>query len=132
MIAFCKTHGIAITAYSSFGPQSYVELGFKGAPGLLEHDAVTQIAKKQSKSEYPDFSLHTMFNPLNNRVLAPAQVLLRWAVQQGLAVIPKSNNHDRLLSNKDVLDWALPEEDFKALSSLNINLRVRVILLRCV
>ena len=60
-----------------------------------------------------------------SQCLAPAQILLRWAVQQGLAVIPKSNNHDRLLSNKDVLDWSLSEEDFKSLSALNINFRVR-------
>ncbi|KAH8099360.1 Aldo/keto reductase [Cristinia sonorae] len=105
LIKFCKTHGIAITAYSSFGPQSYVELGYKGtAVSLLEHDLVSQLAKKNNKT--------------------PAQVLLRWAVQQGLAVIPKSNNHDRLLANKDVLDWNLPEEDHKALSKLNINLRM--------
>ncbi|THH33459.1 hypothetical protein EUX98_g741 [Antrodiella citrinella] len=104
LINFCKTHGIAITAYSSFGPQSYVELGYKGTPGLLEHDVVNSIAKTQAKT--------------------PAQVLLRWAVQQGIAVIPKSNNHDRLLSNKNVLDWTLTEDQFKALSSLNINLRL--------
>lgn len=53
-----------------------------------------------------------------------AQVLLRWAVQQGLAVIPKSNNHDRLLSNLDVVAWSLSDEDMKAISALNINLRV--------
>ena len=58
-----------------------------------------------------------------------AQVLLRWAVQQGLAVIPKSNNHDRLLSNLDIVAWSLSDEEMKAISALNINLRVSVIIL---
>ena len=55
---------------------------------------------------------------------APAQVLLRWALQRGLAVIPKSNSHDRLVQNLAVTHFDLPEEDIKALSALNINLRV--------
>jgi len=105
LIKLCKTLNVAITAYSSLGPQSYVELGAdKGAKNLLEHDTVGSIAKKAQKSH--------------------AQVLLRWAVQQGLAVIPKSNNHDRLIQNLQVADFELSDADMKALSSLNINLRL--------
>ncbi|KAI0361410.1 Aldo/keto reductase [Trametes cingulata] len=105
LIKYCKLLGIAITAYSSFGPQSYVELGaHKGATSLLEHDVVGQIASKNQKT--------------------PAQVLLRWALQQGLAVIPKSNNHQRLVQNLACTLFELPEEDMKAISSLNINLRL--------
>ncbi|KAI0936783.1 hypothetical protein AcW1_000929 [Taiwanofungus camphoratus] len=105
LIKLCKTLGIAITAYSSLGPQSYVELGGdKGAQNLLEHDVVSSIAQKSQKST--------------------AQVLLRWAVQQGLAVIPKSNNHDRLVANLQVDKFELSDADMKALSSLNINLRL--------
>ncbi|KAK7695297.1 hypothetical protein QCA50_002487 [Cerrena zonata] len=105
LVALAKVHNIAITAYSSFGPQSYVELGIdKSAPSLLQHDIVSSIASKSNKT--------------------PAQVLLRWAIQQGLAVIPKSNNHDRLLSNLDVVAWSLSDADMKAISALNINLRL--------
>lgn len=124
LINFCKTHHIALTGYSSLGPQSYVELGFKGTSGLLEHDVVNSIAKTLGKSERHTLAC-SMLRLLTSLVLAPAQILLRWAVQQGIAIIPKSNNHDRLLSNKDVLDWSLTDDHFKALSSLNINLRVR-------
>ena len=55
---------------------------------------------------------------------APAQVLLRWALQQGLAVIPKSNNHQRLVQNLACTTFELSEEDMKTISGLNINLRV--------
>lgn len=61
---------------------------------------------------------------LQLRSAAPAQVLLRWAVQQGLAIIPKSNSHERLVQNLQVESFELSEADIKALSSLNINLRV--------
>lgn len=52
LIKLCGTLGIAITAYSSLGPQSYVELGAdKGAKNLLEHDTIASIASKHSKCE---------------------------------------------------------------------------------
>ena len=56
--------------------------------------------------------------------VATAQVLLRWALQQGLAVIPKSNNHDRLVQNLACTGFELSAEEMKAISALNINLRV--------
>ena len=58
--------------------------------------------------------------------IAAAQVLLRWAVQQGIAVIPKSNNHDRLLQNLEFTHFTLSDEEMKSISSLNHHLRVRV------
>ncbi|KAI0079624.1 Aldo/keto reductase [Panus rudis PR-1116 ss-1] len=104
-VNLAKTLGMAVTAYSSFGPQSYVELGaHKGAKSLLEHDVIGQIASKNQKT--------------------PAQVLLRWAVQRGLAVVPKSNNHERLLSNLQVTSFSLSDEEMASISALNINLRL--------
>jgi D-xylose reductase len=55
---------------------------------------------------------------------AEAQVLLRWATQRGIAVIPKSNNHDRLVANLSCNSFDLSESELAALSALNINLRV--------
>ena len=40
----------------------------------------------------------------------PAQVLLRWAVQRGTAVIPKSQNADRIAENLDIFSFTLSEE----------------------
>lgn len=52
LVKLANTLGIAITAYSSFGPQSYVELGVnKGVVGLLEHDIVNSLAKSYNRSE---------------------------------------------------------------------------------
>ncbi|KAI0715406.1 xylose reductase [Earliella scabrosa] len=105
LVKYCKLLNMAVTAYSSFGPQSYVELGgSKNAVSLLQHDVVSSIASKNQKTT--------------------AQVLLRWALQQGLAVIPKSNNHDRLVQNLACTSFELSEEEMKAISALNIGLRL--------
>lgn len=106
LLLLAQAEGIAVTAYSSFGPQSFIELDWQKAhdtPVLFEHDVVTSIAKKAEKT--------------------PSQVLLRWATQRGLAVIPKSNNQGRLEQNLHVCDFDLAEEDIKAISALDRNLR---------
>ncbi|WP_410216395.1 aldo/keto reductase [Paracoccus sp. (in: a-proteobacteria)] len=48
----------------------------------------------------------------------PAQVILRWHIQHGLSVIPKSENPDRLQQNFDVLDFELTDQDMAALDGL--------------
>lgn len=106
LLKLAESEGITVTAYSSFGPQSFIELGFanaKDTPVLFEHDAVTTIAKKHSKT--------------------PAQVLLRWATQRGIAVIPKSNNQGRLEQNLHVTDFDLEKSELESISSLDRNLR---------
>jgi D-xylose reductase len=54
----------------------------------------------------------------------PAQVLLRWATQRGIAVVPKTNEPNRLVSNLDCTTFDLTEAEIEAISALNINLRV--------
>ena len=51
----------------------------------------------------------------------PAQVVLRWQVQQGLIPIPKSSNPQRLSENIDVFGFALTQADMTAISSLDRN-----------
>lgn len=49
----------------------------------------------------------------------PAQVVLRWHIQHGLSVIPKSTRKDRLAENFEVLDFALSDQDMAALDALD-------------
>lgn len=106
LLELCSTRKIAITAYSSFGPQSFLELNMQKAqdtPLLFDHSTIKSIADKHSKT--------------------PAQVLLRWATQRGIAVIPKSNNQGRLAQNLDVCSFDLAEGEIKQISDLDQNLR---------
>ncbi|KAJ7808251.1 NADP-dependent oxidoreductase domain-containing protein [Mycena olivaceomarginata] len=105
LVELANTLDIKMTAYSSFGPQSYIELNAdRGASSLLTHDVVTGLANQYKKTT--------------------AQVLLRWATQRGIAVIPKSNDPQRLIQNLDSESFDLKPEEIKAISSLNCNLRL--------
>ncbi|KAF4634085.1 hypothetical protein G7Y89_g4027 [Cudoniella acicularis] len=106
LLQLAKSEGIAVTAYSSFGPQSFIELEWQNAkdtPVLFKHPIVTAIAEKHKKT--------------------PAQVLLRWSTQRGLAVIPKSNNPERLQQNLEVTDFDLDKDELDAISGLDRQLR---------
>ena len=68
LVKLAQEHNIAVTAYSSFGPQSFLELDMKEAkdtPLLLENPTIKSIADKHGKT--------------------PAQILLRWATQRDIA-----------------------------------------------
>jgi diketogulonate reductase-like aldo/keto reductase len=49
----------------------------------------------------------------------PAQVLLRWCVQRGTVVIPKSTHRDRIEENARLFDFELPDADLQALDALD-------------
>ncbi len=106
LIQLAKSEGIAVTAYSSFGPVSYHELDMKkalDAPVLFENPVIKKIAEAHGKT--------------------PAQVLLRWSTQRGIAVIPKSNNPQRLQQNLDVGSFDLTEAEINEISGLDRHLR---------
>ncbi|KAM0434688.1 hypothetical protein ACHAPT_003787 [Fusarium lateritium] len=109
LIAMAQENKITVTAYSSFGPQSFKELPgifskrAHGAEPLLEAELIKGLADKYSKT--------------------PAQILLRWATQRGIAVIPKSNNPGRLAQNLDVVGFDLAEDEIESISALDRGLR---------
>ncbi|KAI8977528.1 xylose reductase [Mycotypha africana] len=105
LVKWVKEQGLQVTAYSSFGPSSYVKLtkDAKTVTPLFEHDMIKSIADKHKKT--------------------PAQVLLRWAIDQEIAVIPKSMSSDRMKSNIDVFDFKLDEKDHADIKKLDENLR---------
>ncbi|XP_071346233.1 aldose reductase-related protein 2 [Trachinotus anak] len=102
MIEYCKSKNIALTAYSPFGsPERPPHLirGDTDPQKLLQDPVVADIAKKHRRSS--------------------AQVLLRYHVQQGIAVIPKSDKPHHILENTKIFDFSLPEEDMRALRGLD-------------
>lgn len=67
--------------------------------GVLSDQHVLALARKHAKS--------------------PTQIALRWAVQQGVGVIPKSSHRGRQIENADLFDFGLDDEDMAALSGLD-------------
>jgi D-xylose reductase len=106
LTTYAKSEGITITAYSSFGPQGYVEMDLKHAqetPHLFKHPIINAIAKAHNTT-------------------AP-RVLLRWSTQQDIAVIPKADTIPMLLDNLDAKGFDLTEDEIKQIDSLDRNLR---------
>lgn len=48
----------------------------------------------------------------------PAQVALRWGLQMGHSVLPKSTNEARIKENFDVFGWAIPEDLFQKFNQI--------------
>lgn len=99
LLEICRREGIAVTAFSPFGAASYVSLNMDKGDNLLGDPVMSRIAGKHR---------HT-----------PAQVALRWAVQRGTAVIPKTSRAERLSENMDVFSWELTDEDMKEIEGLD-------------
>lgn len=69
----------------------------------LNHPTIERVSKKYGKT--------------------PAQILIRWGLQHGLGVIPKSTLLNRISENSMVFDFQIEADDMKILDSLNENLR---------
>uniref|UniRef100_A0A8C7ZJ99 Zgc:56622 n=1 Tax=Oryzias sinensis TaxID=183150 RepID=A0A8C7ZJ99_9TELE len=102
MIEFCKLKNIALTAFSPFGsparPPEELKCG-TDPHKLLEDPVIAQIAERHRRSA--------------------AQVLLRYHIQQGVSVIPKSDKPHHIIQNTKIFDFKLSEEDMTTLKSLN-------------
>jgi diketogulonate reductase-like aldo/keto reductase len=52
---------------------------------------------------------------------SPAQILIRWAIQHDIVVIPKSVHEDRIIENSLVFDFKISDEDMEMLDGLHEN-----------
>jgi D-xylose reductase len=100
LLRFCNQERIAYTAFSPLGAQSYFSLGMADpSEAVMKHAVVKDIASAVGRT--------------------PAQVLLRWGVQRGTAVIPKTSGRGRMEENINVFDFVLTEAQMNAISSLD-------------
>jgi D-xylose reductase len=104
LLRLCREEGVAVTAFSPLGAPSYVPLGMAaGGESVLADPAVTAAAARHRKT--------------------PAQVVLRWGVQRGTAVIPKTSRADRLAENLALFDFELTADEVRAIDGLDRNRR---------
>lgn len=92
LIAHCRNRNLVVTAYSPLGAS------YRAKKKILENEKLLEIAEKHNKT--------------------PAQVLLRYQVQIGNVSTPQSVTKHRIISNLDVFDFALSDDEIKELESL--------------
>ena len=117
LLGFCVAKGIVVEAYSP------LTMGER-----LNDRKLLAIAKKYPSASHTSAERRPKFRFLSNRsagdeTKSPAQILIRWAIQHNLVVIPKSANPSRIRENADVFDFEITEEDMRALDAFNENLR---------
>lgn len=88
--AWMEKYGVQPEAWAPFG---------EGRGGLFDDPVLAAIARQYGKT--------------------PAQVILRWHLQRGVVIIPKSTHIERMRQNLDVFDFALSEEDMAAIAALD-------------
>ncbi len=99
-VRFCQQEKIAVTAFSPLGAPSYLPLGMATPEeNVLLDPVVTAIAAHHGRTA--------------------AQIALRWGVQRGCAVIPKTQTPARLAENLAVFDFALTDTEMAAIDGLD-------------
>lgn len=91
LLEFCRRKRITLIAYGSTGSS------LTGG-AMLRTPQVAGVARRA--------------------MCSPAQVLLRWAVQQGVVVIPSSSSHVHMTENLNVTSWSLTEDDMAQLNAV--------------
>jgi len=99
--AFGAEHGILTQAWSPIGGITFYR--DSGHTSTLEDPVIGEIAKAHGKT--------------------PAQVMLRWHLQQGRSAIPKSTNPARIAENIDIFDFQLTNEQLVAIDALDTGRR---------
>jgi len=117
LLDFCAARGIAVEAYSPLT---------KGV--RLNDRKLVAVAKKYSNAgpqPAASWSRLPLVDRLSRRseTKSTAQILIRWALQHGLVVIPKSANRKRIFEDADVFDFEITVEDMQLLDRFNENLR---------
>ena len=95
LIDYCKSHGIAVQAMSTFSHYRSVE----PRKEIFESEILTDIANYYNKSI--------------------VQIVLRWMLQQDIIIIPKTWNHEYLKENISIFDFELSSDDMARIDSMN-------------
>lgn len=95
LIELSLSQGMEVEVWSPLG---------RAKGNLLQDGVINEIAKKYGKSA--------------------AQVVIRWHIQRNVIVIPKSIHEERIISNIDVFDFELTQEEMQAINGLDKNLRI--------
>lgn len=97
-VAYNQSLGIHVEAYASFGTTKVNE---SASIDIIGNKDIQTIADIYGKT--------------------PSQIILRWSVQKGISVIPRSKSRNHLMENLDIFDFKLSSEDMNVIDGLNEN-----------
>lgn len=104
LVRFCQEQQVAVTAFSPLGALSYLSLQMaRENESVLSNKAIREIAARHDRS--------------------PAQIVLRWGIQRGTAIVPKTTRADRLQENMALFDFELSDADMREIDALDRNRR---------
>lgn len=93
--AKCKEKGVVLQAYSSLGGQYFSRKDNRPA---LSHPLIKKIAARYRKS--------------------PAQVVIKWGIQNGVPMIPRSRSQNRIVENAQIWDFEISDEEMREIDAL--------------
>lgn len=96
-VEFCHQNGIAVTGYSPLGSGQIIKLF----------------------SEMPTFK-----SMANSHGKLPGQIMLRWAIQKNVSVIPRTTTAKRLITNLDIFGFELSDEDMVSIDEIEYRMTV--------
>lgn len=102
LIDFCQKNDIVVSCYGPIGC-GQKETNHPDLPIILKNETILKIANNHNKSA--------------------AQICLRWGIQRGLVMLPKSVTPSRIAENANVFDFTLSDEEMKEIKGLNQNYR---------
>jgi aldehyde reductase len=97
LVDYCLANNVVPVAYTSLGCPVRVK---EGQPMVMEEPLIVNLAKKYNKT--------------------PAQIILRWLLQRGCAVIPKSVTPERIESNFQLFDFEITDEEKESFKTLPV------------
>ncbi len=104
LVRFAHEEGMNVTAFSAFGGASYVELKMATENDLLMNDpTIMEIAHEHQKT--------------------PAQILIRWALERNTFPLTKTSKWERMMENRNILDFSLTTAEMEKINVLNRNRR---------
>jgi 2,5-diketo-D-gluconate reductase A len=89
-----------------------------------EHGILTEAWGPLGQNKYDLFGMAPVRDAAEAHGVAPAQVVLRWHLQLGNVVIPKSASRERMVQNFDLTGFELSDEEMAAIDALNEDRRV--------
>lgn len=108
LVRYLNENGITPIAYSSLVPLS------------TWRTAAGQASAKTDRMKADGARADAPFKVMARKYgVSEAQVLLRWAVQKGYPVLPKSTNPDRIRENADVFGFTIDEDDMAAIEKMD-------------